>query len=393
MGWKIKGTLHKRRSVDGKDVYIPASDPAPGTWYVRYQQGGKSRNPCLDTGDADIARERWAEMLASMETSRQRASEDEAAREKRHLMKKIREGEQATALYHKIEGPGSALKVDGAWDAFLASHLRPVGTSERTLTGYRQQFNRFSLWAGPRLMRDIIPAHCSAYIKDMEEKGLLPVTVNKHLGLLELVWRCVDPDWKNPWSNLHSTKEHIGGHFRSFTHAECKRIYKQGDDEFKLLLLLGYNTGARSGDLSTLKWEMVNMRDRTLTIPPGKTFRRTGKAVVIPLTDQLYEALSPLPRDIYVMPSIALMYKTNPSGIPKRITATIKKAKVFDSTAGKASFHSFRHTFESMLTNAGAPLEVAARMMGQSLPGMAERYVHMDTKVLREWVLKAVKPL
>lgn len=409
MAWSVKGTFHKRKYLGRKNIYIPEAEAHdhPGKWFVIYQLNKKRHTFCSDTIDFDVAKERWAEELVLINAGKQRVTEDEVELKRRWLMKKVLAGEQANAELHHMTGPGALLKISDVWDAFLSSKLRPVGTSARTLKGYKQQFDRFARWAPGTIktVRDLVPAYCSRYIDDMESHGLSPNTVSKHLGLLELVWNSVDPDWKNPWKNLHSTKEHVASHFRGFTHAECQRIFKFFDDDackeiikdstdqFKLLILLGYSTGQRLGDLAALKWSQVNMKAKTITISPAKTFRRNKKKVIVPITEQLHKAMVKLPRDGFVMPAVGSMYQTNPSGLPKRIGEVIDKAKVKDTEAGKASFHSFRHTFDSMLANANAPLQVCARLLGHALPGMSEKYIHGEVEVLREWMTKAIKPL
>jgi len=396
MGWEIKGTLYKRKHLGGKSLYLKPSDPTPGVFFVVYQKDHKRHHLCLDTMDIHVARERWSERLAAIKAEHARPSENQQEAERRWLLRQVMAGEQAKARLHQITGPGSLLKIADAWQAFIDSKRRPVGTSPRTLAGYKQQFARFAKWSPGtiRTVRDLLPAHCAKYIADLDASTLSSGTINKHIGLLELVWKCVDPEWRNPWTGLHSTKESVMSHYRPFSLLECKRIYEAAEDEIKTLVLLGYSTGQRLGDLATLKWMAVDTENRAITIHHAKTTRRTGKQVVVPMTTQLFKVLAALPKEEgYVMPWVATAYLANPSGITKRIADIIDAAKVHDTQRGKASFHSFRHTFDSRLTDAGAPLQVCSRLLGHALPGMSDTYININPDVLRLWVVKAIKPL
>jgi integrase len=396
MGWTIKGSLYKRKFLGGSNTYISPKDPTPGTWCVVWQENKKRHELCLHTDDEHVARERWAEELALIHANRVRNKESVEEQERRWLLRVMHRSEQAASKYHQITGPGSLLKISDTWQAFLDSKLRPVGTSERTLKGYKQQFDRFARWS-PNVIkhtRDLSPSYAGKYIASMEKDGLSADTIKKHVGLLELVFRCVDPDWKNPWKGLHSTKEHAGSHFRNLTHAECTRIYNKAVGEFKTLVLFGYSTGQRLGDLAGIKWSQVDLAAKTITIMPAKTFRRTKKTIIIPATKQLCAELHKTLGKKHIMPSIATMYDVNPSGIPKRIGEIMRLAEVHDTKDGKASFHSFRHTFDTMLAKSGAPLQVCAYLLGHALPGMSGKYIHMDNaEISRKWIDKAIMPI
>jgi integrase len=50
------------------------------------------------------------------------------------------------------------------------------------------------------------------------------------------------------------------------------------------------------------------------------------------------------------------------------------------------SFHSFRHTFKTVLANKGVAADVRDVLSGHAKPSVAEAYVHRDTQVLADAV-------
>jgi integrase len=242
-------------------------------------------------------------------------------------------------------------------------------------------------------MRDLSPALCEKYVSDLENGGMNADTVNKHIDLLGLIWKTVDPTWRNPWTGLHSTRQHTAEHYRRLSLAECQTLYKAAEGDLRVLILLGFSTGQRLGDLATLKWSQVDMKEKIITLIPSKTDKRKAPEVQIPMTDQLYNTLEALPKDVFVMPEVAIMYKTNGTGLSKRISALMDDNKVTDNKTGRAAFHSFRGTFASMIGDSGANLQIEAYLTSHALPGVTGIYSHPAREVLRKWVKKAIPKL
>lgn len=71
----------------------------------------------------------------------------------------------------------------------------------------------------------------------------------------------------------------------------------------------------------------------------------------------------------------------------------IREAGEGDTQAGKASFHSLRATFISMMDEAGAPQAVTDSITGHAPQTMHARYSHPDTEAARNWMEKALPRL
>lgn len=387
MSFEVQGHLYKRKMLGGKQRYLPANSSVQAGFYVDYMINKKRHTKCLYTQDIHVARVRWNEFRNGLVVENDQS---------KYIQRLILEKEELIRRLQMEQHGGTNYRIDGAFDAFINSKRRRASTKDRTLEGYRHQFNRFTKWSPGtlRTLRDLTPAVAETYVHDMDNSGMNAETINKHVGFLELLWKTLDPTWPNPWKGLHSTKIHIVQHYRRFTVSEASLLYAKAEGEYRGLVMLGYSTGQRLGDIACLKWENVNMEKKLITLIPAKTDRRKSKSVIIPMTAQLHAYLDGIShRAGHVLPSLASTYQSNPSRISRQVADYITKAKIGDNQDGAASFHSFRHTFASMLAEAGASLQVQAALTSHTLPGVVGTYTHPDTKTLREWIVKSIKPL
>lgn len=172
-----------------------------------------------------------------------------------------------------------------------------------------------------------------------------------------------------------------------FSVAEVQRIIAVAPPEWRTLIMLGYHTGQRQADLAGLRWSSVNLKSRTLSLIQQKTDR----AIVVPLTDELWAHLAGLKRiGEYVLPGLCDMDAGGPRGLSMTFGRLMDAAGVDRMPApGKGkrqlsqrSFHSLRHTFISMLADANVPQE--QRMLAAG---------HQDAKVHDEYSKIAVETL
>ena len=388
MNKDVKGYIFKRAYFGRKSRHLRAEDPAEGIYYVAYMINRKRRTKCLDTTSLDVAKERWAAMKASLFI---------VTDEERYLRRQIEEGERAKAKLAQITHGGSSIRIVNAFDAYIASKRRRSGTKDRTIAGYRQQFKRFADWhpgqGHSTTLRDITSPLAEKYVADLEATSMNAHTINKHIGFLELMWKTLDHTWPNPWAGLHSQKQHHSTNYRRLTHDECVALFRNAAGELKTLILAGYSTGQRLGDIAMLRWDQVDGKAKTITVTPAKTDRRKSLTVTIPMTKQLCEYMTKAEGSGYVMPGIASKYKSDATQISKMTSALFAECKIKDDKNGKASFHSLRHTFASMLADSGASIQIQSALTAHTLPGVVSTYTHPDISVLRKWVDKAILPI
>jgi integrase len=165
--------------------------------------------------------------------------------------------------------------------------------------------------------------------------------------------------------------------------------------EWFTLILLGYFTGQRLGDCATLEWKNVDMRQRVIYFKQLKT----GKKVQVPMTDDLDEHLQFLSEFIdskFVCPELAERGSGGAHGLSESFNRIMKRAKIdCEKIEGKGklyfkrlTFHSLRHSFNSVMAEAGVSQETRMRLTGHSSFETNDRYTHTGLKLLEDAVSK-----
>ena len=138
----------------------------------------------------------------------------------------------------------------------------------------------------------------------------------------------------------------------------------------RLLLM----TGARSGEIFSMRWDGLDVKAGTWIKPSSETKQKSDHIVPLsaPVRQLLKEIREQAPKSLpeYVFPG---------PGEQGHIT-TIKKswAKICKQ-AGISGLrvHDLRHSFASQLASGGASLPLIGALLGHSQPATTARYAHL----------------
>jgi integrase len=324
----------------------------------------------------------------------------------------------------------TGVSLANVWSVFVDSANRP-DSGPRTLRGYQSQWTQFVEWLAqshPTMtqMRDVtaeVAEEYAAYmLREIREKqkvrkklegddtaepgeeqaveierivkrAFTTNTYNKHVRVLELVFRILGKKAgvpSNPWSEIARKTENKASR-RELTVEELNTICNKASGELQSLLLLGIYTGLRLGDCCTLRWSEVDLIRRLILRVPGKTARRKGVPVHIPIHQTLLSFLNRTSvgkRSGFVLPGIAAKYERNSSDVTKELREhfvacgiQVHKKGTGEGTSTRAvvevGFHSLRHSFVSLCRQANAPLAVVEAIVGHSNPAMTRHYTHV----------------
>ena len=186
---------------------------------------------------------------------------------------------------------------------------------------------------------------------------------------------------------------------RSFTPDEVRLVLKQAEGEWIGMILCGYCTGQRLGDIAGLRWNQVNLQASEIGFTQVK---KRGKLVPVPMAAQLEEWFlkAPAPDDpnAFVFPRSGL---TNISILSRQFLRLLQKARLAaprdDSPKNRVgdrreqselSFHSLRHCLATQLRSLGASEAVAMAILGHESTAVARKYTHIGTDELRPMIAK-----
>lgn len=183
---------------------------------------------------------------------------------------------------------------------------------------------------------------------------------------------------------------------RPFTLPELKRILEACDAEWRSLVMFGFYTGARLGDLAALTWQNLDLGRNEIRYAS----RKTGRKVILPLAKPLREVVDQLPAGDD--PKQPLHPRAYEIAVREGRTSTLsrqfaellaaagltqprthladpkKQGRSARRAVSEVSFHSLRHTAVSLLKTAGVSAAVAMDLAGHESPEISAHYTHID---------------
>ena len=177
---------------------------------------------------------------------------------------------------------------------------------------------------------------------------------------------------KNPAARVKKLAE-PRGRTRFLSVEEAKRLLDAASRHLRPILICALETGMRRGEILSLRWSDIDMRNGTIYV--GET--KNGEPRHVPMSNRLRATLAVLPRRLgtdYVFSGEPTIGKTGKPFIAVRTS--------FKNACRKAGitgfrFHDLRHTAASHMTMAGVPLKTIGEILGHRTATMTERYSHL----------------
>ena len=269
------------------------------------------------------------------------------------------------------------------------------GCAGATLKFYTHTTERFIGYLGEvasRPITDVTRLHVEEFRNSLAV-SLAPKTINHQIkGLRMLFKSAIEAELltTNPAEFVKTISAKRAGTKRksAFTLDQVRKIIPHCDAEWKSMVMLGYYTGQRLGDLQFLKWGNVSFTEKKITL----STRKTGKSMQIPLAPALLAHLRTLERpkddEAYVHPRLAARKSNTLSGAftDILISAGIRQpGKAGDKRDhSQISFHSLRHAAVSALKAAGVSQAATMEFIGHDSAEMSERYTHVGLAALEQ---------
>lgn len=218
-------------------------------------------------------------------------------------------------------------------------------------------------------LADLSAAAITAY-RDGRAALVKPGTISRELGLLHTIIEVARRDWG------YGIPQNVVGQVRRLPVRNARDRRLERDELARLRMAVSSNrnhlvapaiylaieTALRRGELLDLRWQYVDLQNRTAHVPHTKT----GNARTIPLTDKAVAILQALPRSeerVFPMSAMALRLSWN------RVR---ERAGMFD-----LRFHDLRHEAISRFAEMGLTAAELAVISGHRDPRMLMRYTHL----------------
>src|SRR5437588_4659214 len=293
-------------------------------------------------------------------------------------------------------------KLAEEWvESYAKAHVRPS-----TLTTYRWLLDHHLLPAfGTRILTMLTPKDVQAYLAE-KIRQVAPKTANHGLVLLKEILEAAVAWGQIPTNPAKQIRKAALPHREAtlWTATEIQRFLIAADDKWRSVFLTAVFTGLRLGELQAMGWRTQNRpnfatnkievtcsyNDRTRRLGPPKSERSVRTVDMAPSVRQTLLALQKSATGPLVFSS-EKGGPVPPSVLARAYHATIKRAQV-----SRIRFHDLRHTYASLLIEAGKhPKYISAQMGHHSAAFTLDTYGHlMDRLPVRpvEWIDDLVFP-
>jgi integrase len=270
----------------------------------------------------------------------------------------------------------AATSVEAIATAFIERHAKP---NLRSWRDYEQMLQHHVLptW-GPRPITEIRRSDVTALLDALEHKR------SKNLAdhVLRIIrrifnWHAArDETFSSPLvAGMARTSATARARDRVLSDDEIRALWQALErtpypfGPFAKLLLL---TAQRRDEVAQMRWSEI---EGGLWTMPRERYK-TGRSNTVPLTPEVQAILAAIPR------ASDFMFTTT-GRTP--ISGFSKAKEILDKTSGVSEwrFHDLRRTARSLMSRAGVRSEVAERVLGHAIPGVAgvyDRHSYVDEK-------------
>ena len=295
---------------------------------------------------------------------------------------------------------GDDLNVPSLAD-YLAGWLEGVKAKRApgTLERYSHTVRQFQAFLGPRQNKpvtSVTPMDVEGFLNWRLNGGAAPKTAILDVKILKCAFRRAELYGivlKSPVAAVQLPKGESSER-KIFTQAEVQMLIGAAPTlEWQTLILIGYFLGARLSDCVQMKWENVHPADGVIVYQQ----RKTGKKVIVPMHFHIIEHLDYLKTfgtSGFLCPTLAAKGPGGKHGLSESFKRIVTKAGIdLGVIQGKGThmfcqrtFHSLRHSFNSILANAGVSDELRMKLTGHSSKAMNARYTNLEVATLRNAV-------
>jgi integrase len=270
---------------------------------------------------------------------RERIGPNKAAAEQRY--REVMSSRTEGRYIKKSPDAKTRFKVLAAWYLDL-SEVKAKRSYEKD----QMHCRRLVAQLGEKLLKDITPALVEAYKQKRlgepsgrSPKALTkPATVNRELACLKTIFSKALKNGKaerNPTQGVKLLKEN-NERDRILSLEEYPRLLAQCSPHLKQIVKLAYHTAMRQGEILSLTWGQIDLKEGFIKLYPEDT--KTNEGRLVPLAGELLEMFKDMPRGlpgvkVFTFKGKALSY------IKAGFVKACKRAGIEDFT-----FHDLRHT-------------------------------------------------
>jgi integrase len=220
--------------------------------------------------------------------------------------------------------------------------------------------------------------------KNPTKRLVTPASVNKEVSTLKRIFNLAireDLASKNPCWKVEKLPEN-NERKRILSKEELEKLLEKLPQHAKDIVLTGYYTGMRSGEILCLTWDKVALKEGFIDLRAEDTKTKQPRRVY--LNETVREILSRLNKVRHLSHNNVFTY----NGAPIKSIKTCLNRACDEADIEDFHFHDLRHTFNTMMRKAGVQRSVIMHFTGHKTSAMFERYNTIDEEDAKDALRK-----
>lgn len=276
---------------------------------------------------------------------------------------------------------------------FFENIYLPMTSKHKKEYTVKNEFGLFNNWIKPEIghlpFNKIKPFNLEKIKENILDAGRTPRTLQYCFAVFRQAWnqaRIDDLVNKDCPTRKVKRPKVENKRNRFLTHEEADlllKTLKKKSQQTHDMALLSLHTGVRAGEIYSLTWAVVNLKNSSALIRDAK-----GNPRHIYLTEEVQKMLERL---YHGQVNKEFVFKDRNGQQVKCISKTFERVVSqlgfnvgVDDDRDKVLFHTCRHTFASWHAQNGTDLYIIKELLGHSTITLTERYSHLQPKGLKE---------
>ena len=246
--------------------------------------------------------------------------------------------------------------------------------------------NNFQNVFGENLVNNIKLVDLENYQIKRAQDGVALATIDMEISIVKtVVNKAIDNDMVNP--NILKTfrkvkkklKKGANARRRILNFDEYLKLIAVAAPHLKNIIIVGYNSGMRSGELRLLQWAYIDWDKKFIRLPSDIT--KEKKAKDIPINHHVDAVLTELSANPNPEHDFVFTFKNNPikdkGGLKRSFKTACKNAEIScgRDVADGLIFHDIRRTVKTNMLTSGMDKVHRDMILGHSLKGMDVHYL------------------
>lgn len=265
---------------------------------------------------------------------------------------------RAEQIYANMHAPASD-RVSDLWQAYLGDRRKDGRDTARQQYAWKNLGPIFSGMLGEFVNKD----HCRTYAASRAREGASPSTVKTELDYLRACLSLRYGKGRNQVWVPSASKPRD----RFLSRAEVETLLSSVTaHHVRLFIILALSTGARMGALLELKWDQVDLKNRTIDFNGFGAEQTNKRRAVVPINSRAYVALKEAVRGA-LSDHVIEWDGAGIQSIKKAIRMAARRSDI------ECSPHVFRHTAGVWMAQADVPMQKIAQYLGHTSTRVTER--------------------